>query len=200
MNTIGIVDVAALAAKTDGVARDNDGRRTADKLSRQQRQTIVLALRPLFFDYDILALDKAGVSQAFTETGQRSCRGCGRGSTEHSNDRECRLLRARRKRPRSRTTQNAEEIASPHGRHQVRELAAYRLSPVFDRAETGLTVDPSGRQMSELGQNRKCRRLHGMSVLPPRADIVWTPRDVRKVPNPDIRLDSDERPGMTQGC
>ena len=37
-----------------------------------------------------------------------------------------------------------------------------------------------------LGQKRKCRRLHGMSVLPPRADIVWTPRDVRKVPNSDI--------------
>src|SRR5260370_7538817 len=137
------------------VARDNDGRRTVDQLSRQQRQTIVLALRPLGLDHDILALDKAGVSQAFTETGQRSCRGCGRGSTEYSNDRECRLLRARRKRPRSRTTQNAEETASPHGRHQVRELAAYRLSPVFDRPETGLTVDPSGGQISDLLQNRK---------------------------------------------
>jgi hypothetical protein len=32
------------------------------------------------------------------------------------------------------------------------------------------------------GQNRKCRRLHGMSVLAPRTDVVWTPRDVRKVP------------------
>src|SRR5260370_36356428 len=54
------------------------------------------------------------------------------------------LLRARGERPRRRATQNAEKIASPHIRHQVREPAAYRLNPDFDRAETGLTRPSPG--------------------------------------------------------
>jgi hypothetical protein len=42
--------------------------------------------------------------------------------------------------------------------------------------------------MSQLGQNRKCPRLHGMSVLPSRADIVRLPRHVRFVPMSDIAM------------
>ena len=100
MNTIGIVDVAALGRENRWqAARYNDSRRTVDQLSRQRRQTIVLALRPLGFDDDILALYIAGLSQAFSETGQNGCSRCGGGTIEHSNDRECRLLRARRERP-----------------------------------------------------------------------------------------------------
>jgi hypothetical protein len=44
----------------------------------------------------------------------------------------------RGERPRSRTTHNAEKIASPHVHHQVRELAAYRFGPVFDRGRDRL--------------------------------------------------------------
>ena len=53
---------------------------------------------------------------------------------------------------------------------------------------------------SESDQKRRFGDIRVTSALPHKADI--NPRDchVRFVPNPDIRLDSDERPGMTQGC
>src|SRR6266404_4461763 len=126
-------------------ARDDDGRRTVDQLSRQHRQTIVLALCPSGFDYDILALDIAGVSQAFAETGQTTCL-CGGGSTEHSNDKECHLLRARGERPRGcRSAKELDELPPSHVEHGD-FLPGFR--PVYRNAqnrslETGLNRSES---------------------------------------------------------
>jgi hypothetical protein len=44
--------------------------------------------------------------------------------------------------------------------------------------------------MSALGQKRTLKRLHTMSTLPPKADIVQHNRDVRFVPIADIRQSS----------
>jgi hypothetical protein len=58
--TIGIVEVAALAASAAGsppvVARNSY--RSANKLRRQRRQSVVLAERPAVFDRDVLAFDE----------------------------------------------------------------------------------------------------------------------------------------------
>jgi len=42
--------------------------------------------------------------------------------------------------------------------------------------------------MSALGHKRTLKRLHPMSALPPKADIIQHDRDVRFVPKADIDL------------
>ena len=70
--TIGIVAVAALAAIAAVVAagRGDDGHTTADQVSHQRRQAIVLALQPVVLDRHVLALDVAGFAQALAERGR----------------------------------------------------------------------------------------------------------------------------------
>ena len=50
--------------------------------------------------------------------------------------------------------------------------------------------------MSQMGQNRTLNRLHAMSALPPKADIVQHGGNVRFVPKADISLDTLPAPGV----
>ena len=75
VKTIGIVAVAALAAKADGTPLATDhGHLAADQLGRQRRQPIVLTFRPAIFDRDILALDITGFAQTLAERGNEVAR------------------------------------------------------------------------------------------------------------------------------
>ena len=49
--------------------RGDDGHTTADQVSHQRRQAIVLALQPVVLDRHVLALDVAGFAKAFAERG-----------------------------------------------------------------------------------------------------------------------------------
>jgi hypothetical protein len=46
---------------------------TADEISHQRRQAIVLAVQPVILDRHALALDIAGFGKAFAERGQIAC-------------------------------------------------------------------------------------------------------------------------------
>src|SRR5262249_48360476 len=64
MKTMGIVDVAALAANVEGIPA---GVITATKISRQHWQSIQLILGPAVLDRHILAHDIASLPQALAE-------------------------------------------------------------------------------------------------------------------------------------
>src|SRR5262249_48681925 len=50
-----------------------------------------------------------------------------------------------------------------------------------------------GSMMSALGQKQTLQLIRSMSALPPKADIGTQPRDVRFVPEADIRDDVKEK-------
>jgi hypothetical protein len=94
--------------------RDNHGNLTADKISRQRRQSIGLAIGPAEFDRDIAALVKARRAEALTECGQTGRIPIRRFTAEISDHWHCRLLRTRRERPHRRTAEKRDEIAPLH--------------------------------------------------------------------------------------
>ena len=59
------------------------------------------------------------------------------------------------------------------------------------RAQAHPTVSIRDPHMSALGHKRTLSRLHPMSALPPKADIVQDGRDVRFVPKADEALASN---------
>ena len=72
LNTIGIVGVAATAGRTAGAPPPTATmtatfRRT--KFGRNRRQSIVLTVRPVEIDGDVLALEEANFFQAIAERG-----------------------------------------------------------------------------------------------------------------------------------
>jgi len=89
------------------------GHTTADELSHERRQAVVLAVQPVVLDHHVLALDVAGFVEGFTERSDNAHRGLGRSAADEADDRHCRLLRARRERPREhRTAQQRDELAT----------------------------------------------------------------------------------------
>jgi hypothetical protein len=50
--------------------RGDHGHTTADQVSHQRREAIVLALQPVVFDRDVLAFDVAGFAEALAEPGR----------------------------------------------------------------------------------------------------------------------------------
>ena len=58
--------------------RGDDGHLSADQISHQRRQAIVLALQPVVLDRHVLALDVAGFAEAFAERGHIARGGIGR--------------------------------------------------------------------------------------------------------------------------
>src|SRR5262249_28082048 len=99
--TIGIAAVAALAATevtVPGVAMTCH--LSADQISQQSWQTIVLALPPVVLDSDVLAFDVTGFLEAFAERGHITRVGFGRPVSDKRDHRHRRLLRGRCERPR----------------------------------------------------------------------------------------------------
>ena len=55
--------------RSAAAGRGDHGHTTADQVSHQRRQAIVLALQPVVLDRHVLALDVAGFTKAFAERG-----------------------------------------------------------------------------------------------------------------------------------
>jgi hypothetical protein len=69
--TIGIAEVAVLAASTAAVPRaTHHGQLTANQIGRQRRQPIDLILGPAVFDRYVLALDVANLLEALAKCAQ----------------------------------------------------------------------------------------------------------------------------------
>src|SRR5215510_10732919 len=88
---------------------------TAYQIGCEVGQYVVLVLRPAILDHNISALDVAGFTKALPECGQIACTISKRRAAEESDHRHCRLLRARRERPRCcRAAEQRDELATVH--------------------------------------------------------------------------------------
>ena len=103
-NTIGMVAVAAFAAKAGRGAsgRDNHSDLAAHQLGRHRRQPIVLAFGEAIFDRYVVALDVAGFGQTLAKNSAGSAHSPQPSRAEKAYHRHLRLLRPRRHRPRRR--------------------------------------------------------------------------------------------------
>ena len=116
--TIGMVDVACLAARVPGVPwvmRRSTS--CSDKLSHQLRKPIVPFFRPAKLDSNVPALDVAEFTKAVRSTVDCTCRASGRRRAKESDPRHragqlLRTNRARRGMPTP--PRSADEIASVH--------------------------------------------------------------------------------------
>jgi hypothetical protein len=77
--------------------RGNHGDLSANEISRQCGQPIVVILREAVFDHEILALDIASFFQALAERGQKVWVVAGRPAVKETDCRPCRLLLGARK-------------------------------------------------------------------------------------------------------
>ena len=89
--------------------RGDHGYLSADQISRQRRQAIVVAFQPVILDPDVLAVDGAGFVEAFAECDRVARRNFGRPGVDKRDHRQRRLLRAHRKRPKQRKSRRAAE-------------------------------------------------------------------------------------------
>ena len=125
--TIGIVVVAALAAKTTSgpPAGDDHRDRSAGKLGGQYRQAIALILRPPVQDRDVLALDVTGAPEPLAKYAQSVGQDVRGPTIEKPDHRHRQRLRPRRERPRRRrTTKQRDELAP--GAHSITSSARVR--------------------------------------------------------------------------
>ncbi len=99
--------------------RGNHGDLTANQIGRQCRQSIVLAIRPAKFDRHVVALDIARFAQAFPERAYKTRVLVRRSAVEEADNRQGRLLSARRERPRGRAAEQRDELAPLHVEHGV---------------------------------------------------------------------------------
>src|SRR5205823_12591543 len=96
-------------------SRNNHVHLTADQLSRQCRQSVILLVGPEILDPDVPALDKAGFAEALPECCDHRLIAARRRAAEQTDHRHRRLLRTRReRRARDRATEQHDEFAAPH--------------------------------------------------------------------------------------
>jgi len=84
--------------------RSDHGHATADEVGHERRQTIVSAVQPLVLHRHVLTLNVARLAEALPERGRDARGGIGGPEADEADDRHCRLLRARRERPRQQQT------------------------------------------------------------------------------------------------
>jgi hypothetical protein len=95
--------------------RSDNCNATADEVSHERRQAIVLAAEPMVLDGHVLALNVAGFAEAFRERGRMASGAIERSTADKADYGHRRLLRARRERPRSRrAAEQRDERAPPH--------------------------------------------------------------------------------------
>src|SRR5262249_9691905 len=94
--------------------RGDHGHAAADEIGDDRRHAIVLAFKPMVLHHHVLALDIAGLVKAFTERSGWARGILGRPAGDKTDDRDRRLLRARRERPgRRRAAEHRYELAPP---------------------------------------------------------------------------------------
>ena len=94
------------------VGRHDHSHPMLNQVGGHDRQSIVAALRPTIFDRDVLALDVASFGQALVKSSNQLAPGVRRRGIKKSDQRNCRLLRARLHRPRhSRASEKGDELA-----------------------------------------------------------------------------------------
>src|SRR5439155_14090946 len=100
---------------------------TANPLGYRRPPAIVLALQPVVLDRDILAIDITNFPKTCAESGRITRESIGR-SHDESNNRQCRLLRACRQRPKERRSRRApeprDEIPPPHRSFSSRPIGS----------------------------------------------------------------------------
>ena len=115
-NTTGMVRVRSFSSERRGGAagRKQGGHAQVNEFGRQNRQPVVVALRPAKGDHDILPLDESRCTETLPE-GCHDARGIsGRTAAEKPDHRHRRLLRARCERPHRRAAEQRDELTSPH--------------------------------------------------------------------------------------
>jgi hypothetical protein len=123
-------------------SRSDNCHATADEVSHERGQAIVLAAEPVVLDNHVLALDVAGFAEAFRERGCMARRTLERSTADEADDRHRWLLRARRERPRCCcAAKQRDEIAPfhcpvppvlPNERNSTQGTAALRdFEPVY---------------------------------------------------------------------
>jgi hypothetical protein len=117
----------------------HDANLPRSQLGSQRWQTIIFSVRPTIFDR---TLDVSGLVEAKPESCDVTRRLARRPAAEESDDRHSRLLRARRKRPRSRSAADErDELAPPIKKTRSHRTIAKRVG-LAQKAEAGqgLTV------------------------------------------------------------
>src|SRR5262245_49656177 len=86
---------------------------TADEVTHERRQAIVLAAEPMVLNDSVLAFNVAGFAEAFRERCRMASGAIERSTTDTADHRHRRLLRARRERPRDRpAAEERDELAT----------------------------------------------------------------------------------------
>jgi hypothetical protein len=97
----------------------------SNQIGRESPQTIILVFRPSIFDRQVATFDIADFAQSLMESTQPGGVTLGRCAVEKSDHRHCRLLRARRERPRGyRATEQTNELAPLHVGPPANQAAA----------------------------------------------------------------------------
>src|SRR6516165_2783858 len=103
------------SGRRGGRARGDYSDLSANQFGRQLRQSIVLVLGETVDDCYVLALHIADLFEAQAECAQTVRHHVRRSGVEQPDYRHCRLLRARRERPRGRrAAEDRDELAPPH--------------------------------------------------------------------------------------
>jgi hypothetical protein len=122
----------------------------------------VLRVRPAVFDRDVATLEIAGFSEALLNRFDKARVGTRRYAAEDSDRWYCRLLRARRERPRC--CRAAEQRVRAYS-----GLGWDITTPL--REERRCASQQSCALMSQMGQERRIGAVRNISALPPRADV-----------------------------
>src|SRR5262249_7634728 len=97
-----------------------------DELGSERRQLTVAAARPTIDDGEVAAFDKPRLLEALPECIEVRRERFGRGAAEKSDQRQRRLLRARRERPCHRAAKERDHVATFHVAHGPPSLPLWR--------------------------------------------------------------------------
>src|SRR5262249_20152989 len=106
--------------------RGDNGHATTHEVSHERRKAIELTLQPVVLHRHVLALDVAGFVEALAERGGKGR--IGRPADDECDNSRCRLLPARRERPRRRAAEKRDELASLHLRGHSMTSSAMAIS------------------------------------------------------------------------
>jgi hypothetical protein len=102
---------------------------SAHQIGHQSRKSIVVPLRPMVFDRDVLALDVTSFAYALPKCGPEVLVLFGCADIHETDNRHRRLLCTRRERPcNRRAAEKRDELAPPHVRSHAQETVSYRLN------------------------------------------------------------------------